>query len=454
MALIPQKWQIPKEFRKLSLMPAQAVLYQNALKLDAKYVDGPLNIDMITGIGFGKSLVGAYAYRDICLSRPDDSSCIYGPSYPTLQRSTLYTLGQIIDRNRDLVSWNKSENIIEWANGHTTHIFPMDQEGKIDRARGPTYSAAWGDERSLCPKLAYDVISGRLRARDYPLSHYGTGTPKGFDWIYYLHKVDHRGDPDYYLISSEKFNVSTFHNPTTPKKYKVMVWKQYGNTRFARQELWGEFTASSGLVWDFTIMEHVRALPKDIRFDVRFGVIDWGFSDPTAIEISGMEKTARDFDLWTFDEYYEARRTPDQIAAEVARLHRQHNVDVWLADSARPDLIAHVQTKTGIQIVPVIKETIPTGISHVASLLSMGRWHFTPACQYAIDEHMKYHYPMKDGKPHGELPVDKDNHLCDCSRYLSDYLAQIGYMGDYIRSEWTPPSSDEGIDSGVYSGPY
>ena len=96
-----------------------------------------------------------------------------------------------------------------------------------------------------------------------------------------------------------------------------------------------------------------------------------------------MEKTARDFDLWTFDEYYEARRTPDQIAAEVARLHKQHNVDIWLADSARPDLIAHVQTKTGIQIVPVIKETIPTGISHVASLLSMGRWHFTPACQYA-----------------------------------------------------------------------
>jgi len=52
MVLTPQKWKIPPEIRKLSLMPAQAVLYQNALKLDSKYVDGPLNLDMITGIGF------------------------------------------------------------------------------------------------------------------------------------------------------------------------------------------------------------------------------------------------------------------------------------------------------------------------------------------------------------------------------------------------------------------
>ncbi len=432
MALIPQTWQIPREVRKLKLMPAQAVLYQNALKLDAKYVDGPMNLDMITGIGFGKSLAGAYAYRDICLSRPDDSSCIYGPSYPTLQRSTLYTLGQIIDRNKDIISWNKTDSTITWANGHTTHIFPMDQEAKIDRARGPTYSAAWGDERSLCPKLAYDVISGRLRAKDYPLSHYGTGTPKGFDWIYYLHKVDHRGDTDYYLISSEKFNVSTFHNPTTPKKYKIMVWKQYGNTRFARQELWGEFTASSGLVWDFTILNQVRPLPKNIKFDIIFGIIDWGFSDPFTIQITGLQKTKNDFDLWTFDEVYETRLIPDQAADHVRRLQQKHNVSMWLADSARPDLIAHVQTKTGISVYPTSKEPIPTGISRVAALLSQNRWHWTSRCQAAIDEHMKYHYPMKDGKPHGEVPIDKDNHTADCSRYLADFLAQTGYISNIV----------------------
>lgn len=131
-------------------------------------------------------------------------------------------------------------------------------------------------------------------------------------------------------------------------------------------------------------------------------------------------------------------------------------MSVWLADSARPDLIAHVQAKTGIQIIPTNKETIPTGITRVASLLSTGRWHFTSRCQVAIDEHMKYHYPMKNGKPHGELPVDKDNHTCDCSRYLVDYLAQIGYMGDYIQSEWTPPLTKEyaAPDMGVYDGPY
>ncbi len=412
MALIPPKWEPPREIRNLKLMPAQAVLYQNATKISSKYIDGPMNLDMITGIGFGKSLSGALAYRDICLSRPDDSSCIYGPSYPTLQRSTLYTLGQIIDRQKDIVSWNKSDNVIEWANGHVSHIFPMDQEAKIDRARGPTYSAAWGDERSLCPKLAYDVISGRLRAQNYPLSHYGTGTPKGFDWIYYLHKVDHREDPDYYLISSEKFNVSTFHNPTTPKKYKVMVWKQYGNTRFAKQELWGEFTASSGLVWDFTIMGQVRALPKNIRFDITFGIIDFGFSDPCAIEISGLQKTAKDFDLWTFDEYYESRKMPDEIAAQVKKMHNTHHVSTWLADSARPDLISHIHAKTGINIIPTKKEEIPNGIARVASLLSQDRWHFTSRCSAAIDEHMKYHYPMKDNKPCGEIPVDKDNHTC------------------------------------------
>jgi hypothetical protein len=121
MALIPPRWTIPKEVRTLKLMPAQAVLYQLSTKISSKYVDGPMNLDMITGIGFGKSLVGAHAYRDICLSRPDDSSCIYGPSYPTLQRSTLLTLSQLIDRNKDIVSWNKTDSTITWANGHTSH---------------------------------------------------------------------------------------------------------------------------------------------------------------------------------------------------------------------------------------------------------------------------------------------------------------------------------------------
>jgi len=60
---------------------------------------------------------------------------------------------------------------------------------------------------------------------------------------------------------------------------------------------------------------------------------------------------------------------------------------------------------------------------------------------------MKYHYPMKNGKPHGEIPVDKDNHTCDASRYLCDYLAQIGYMGDYIQAEW---EVDQGATTGSH----
>ncbi len=403
-------------------------------------------------MGFGKSLVGAHAYRDICLSRPDNVSCIYGPSYPTLERSTLHTLNQVIDRDRDIESWNLSKNIITWVNGHISHIFPMDQERKIDAARGPTYSAAWGDERSLCPKLAFNVITGRLRSSDYPLVHYGTGTPKGFDWIYYLHKVDHKDDPDYYIINSERYNVSTFHNPFTPKKYKDLVFKQYGNTRFARQELWGEFTAPSGLVWDFT-MERVRALPKGIKFDIIVGVIDWGFSDPFAIQITGLAKSPRDFDLWTFDEVYETRLTPDQMAEHVRRLQQKHNVSMWLADSARPDLIAHVQTKTGIPIYPTSKEPIPTGISRVAALISQNRWHWTPACSAAIDEHMKYHYPLdKDGKPKGEVPVDKDNHTADGSRYLADFLAQTGYISNAVDDY--RPEDHTTMGSSGYDGLY
>lgn len=451
--LHPQ-WKITNEFKKLKLMPAQAVLYQNATKISSKYVDGPLNLDLVSGIGFGKTFAGAHAYRDACLSRPDGVSCIYGPSYPTLKRSTLFTLGQVMDRNKDLVIWNKSENIITWSNGHTSHIFPMDQEAKIDRARGPSYDMAWGDERSLCPKLAFDVVSGRLRSYDYPLSHFGTGTPKGFDFIYYMHKVDHRKDPDYYLISSEKFNVSTFSNPTIPKKFKDMVWKQYGNTRFARQELWGEFTASSGLVWDFTILNQVRPLPKDIKFDIIFGIADWGFSDAFAIQIIGLTKTKNDFDLWSFDEVYETRLTPDQMAEHFRRLQQKHSVSMWLADSARPDLIAHVQAKTGIPVYPTIKEPIPNGITRVASLLSQNRWHWTSRCSATIDEHMKYHYPMdRDGKPHGEIPVDKDNHECDCSRYLCDFLAQTGYISN-VMADYEVGDADSKMGSRGYEGLY
>lgn len=45
-------------------------------------------------------------------------------------------------------------------------------------------------------------------------------------------------------------------------------------------------------------------------------------------------------------------------------------------------------------------------------------------------------------------------HNCDVSRYLVDYLAQIGYMGDYVQSEWTPPTDESAPDAGGYSGPY
>ncbi len=52
MAFIPPRWTAPKETRLLKLMPAQAVLYSLATKIDARFVDSAPNIDMITGIGF------------------------------------------------------------------------------------------------------------------------------------------------------------------------------------------------------------------------------------------------------------------------------------------------------------------------------------------------------------------------------------------------------------------
>jgi phage terminase large subunit len=359
---------------------------------------------VIAGVQGGKTFIGAYWTAFEIESMPKDGiGLICAPTYKILQQSTLPKFFKEFPYYRQF--YKEQKGVIELPDGKIIYIRSMDDPYGVE---GMTLNFCWGDEAGRFKLMAWIVLRSRTAIKKGKI--FFTTTPYNLGWLY----------KDFYIPCKEGmdkdlsvYTWASIENPYFPKDFFEKEKVRLSKTEFARRYL-GEFTRMEGLVYEIHNWQIIE--PKEIRAEITFGGIDWGFNNPAALIVI---KYA-DGVYHIVDEWYQTNKTTPEIIEAAKQLQNKWGVNRWYADSANPEKIEEANYHTGLYVIGYEKkkDAITSGISTIQQLFRENRILVFKNCVNFLDEAESYHYPeiLNDKNPKEE-PEPFDNHLMDAMRY-------------------------------------
>ena len=377
---------------------------------------------LITGVGFGKTAAGANELLKTALEYPKSTHLILSPTSKMMNFATLKEFWKWTPREI-IASHHKSNNIITLKNGVEILYLTADNERHIDRLRGIEIGSAWADEIRLQPSYIWDVLLTRLRDKHGPLKIFPTTTPFGYNWLYYyfVKKQNPRTktplpNPDDY----EYVGGSSLDNPYTPESFKQNLLNQLTG-KFGRQEVYGEFTAFEGQVYDnFKHDVHIiKDIPNIDDFKEVIVGIDWGFVHPMAAYIIGLDYDKR---AYIIEEYYKSRVDIEDLGEWLlSRKELYKGFSGLYGDPSQPMMINKLNIMQ-LNVQKANNEIMP-GINFVYSLFEIQkdgkpRLFISKDCSNLIDEINAYRYAEhKEDKVQKDEPIKIMDDGLDACRY-------------------------------------
>jgi len=375
---------------------------------------------LLTGIGFGKTVAGAVEMLKMAVNHPESMHAIIAPNTKIMQNATL---PEFYKYARPFISVEKkSKQLIYLHNGACIIYLTADNQRHVERIRGLTLGSFWADEGRLFLGSIWNILLGRLRANTGPLKGILTTTPAGMNWHYWL--FQQQKDPktkkplknaiDYFWQSG-----TTFDNPYTPQEYKNTLKQAYAGP-YAKQELYGEIVGFEGQVYsNFKHATHIitdKQLPKMKEYI--FGV-DWGFTNPLAAVIIGLDGDSR---AYVLEEFYERQvQTDTLIAWLIDQKQKYAQLSEGYGDPSEPQFIQQFN-EAGLNMYPADNEVMP-GLNEVYKRFETAkdgkpRIFIHEKCKNTIQEVDTYRYKdSEEGKPQQEKPLKVNDHLMDAIRY-------------------------------------
>ena len=388
----------------------------------------------VGGIGAGKTFAGAVRAIVRAAWEPGSLGVIGAPTYPMLRDATQRTVFELLP-GWLLARFSLTTQHLWLANGSEVLFRSLDEPNRL---RGLNLAWFWLDEAPLCGHYAWEVLKGRLRQRGFEPSAWATGTPKGRDG--FAREFEMAPLPGHALFrASTRVNA---HN--LPPGYI----EDLGYTgAFAAQEIEGQFVAYEGLVYTFEAAQggHVREPRPGLRFSQVIGGLDWGYTNPAAALIFGLDGDRR---AWQVAEFYQRRASlTDVLVPAVLDLTRRWNVRIWYCGPDEPEHIATLDAalaEAGLRARALAADNrVAPGIQTVASLLARRDdgtrgLYVSPTCESTIAEYGAYRYadatPTSTRDP-SEQPLKQNDHAMDATRYaLHSELGQGSRADAYIAS--------------------
>lgn len=362
----------------------------------------------LAGIQSGKTMVGCMWLISEILrgwnENKDYSYLIAAPTYKILQQSTLRKWFEVAPPW--LGRYLEQKSVIQLADGRgIIYIRSTDEPYGLE---GMTLKAAWLDEGGQMPDEVWRVIQGRLSIlRGRCLI---TSTPYAFNW---LKDVSDAGTTDDTLVVHwESIDSPWFPRGEYLRQLKIAKGDPSLMADFEKRYR-GIFRSMTGAVYQNWNEKFTTSDLGSQYFKEYIGGIDWGYTQPFAIEIMGFSDTKPTCVL--VDEYYQSGKTIDELAQIAANMKKQWNVRLFYADPSRPDYIMDFNTR-GIPVMPGNND-IQMGISVIQRLIKSGNFAVHTRCHNLLEEIKKYHYPEVGDSISKEIPVKVFDHALDSMRY-------------------------------------
>jgi phage terminase large subunit len=385
----------------------------------------------VGGIGAGKSYAGAIKAIVRSQEQAGSLGLIGAPTYPMLRDATQRTFFELCPRAL-IKSFNKGEQSLLLHNGSEILFRSMDAP---DRVRGLNLAWYWLDEAPLCGHYAWQLLKGRLRQMGYDTQGWATGTPHGRDG----YARDFELEP---LEGHTLYRASTRANAHNLPAHYIEDLGYTGS--FADQEIEGLFVSFEGLVYRFegSVGGHVRRAEAGQTFSRVVGGVDWGYTNPSAVCVFGLDSDGR---AWQLDEFYERRASiSDVVVPALVSLTQRYSVSQWYCDSEDPEAVnqlALALARAGCLSRATLASKGPgsiiAGIQTVTTLLARRGdgtrgLYVDPGCARTIGEYGAYAYASgeRSKRDPSELPIKQSDHAMDATRY-----ALHGELGGRAKTE-------------------
>ena len=369
-------------------------------------------IVLVAGRRFGKTILAITDLITSAWDNPKSRSWYISPSY---RQSEMIAWKMLLDMipKESIVKKDETRLELYLSNGSEIALKGADNE---DSLRGAGLHFVVLDEYAQIKQNVWQEIV-RPMLTDTRGKALFIGTPKGKNSLWELYLKGQRKEDGY---SSYRFK--TIDNPyIDPQEIKDA--KKELNERYFRQEYEASFEDYTGLVYpEFNHKLHIiepTYLPNQFK---RIGAID-----PATTGTTGVLKAAIDENgvLYIYSEYYEINKR----ASDVAQSIREEGLR-WFIDPASSG--SHIQREgqlytlydeygdNGIRADSAEKD-LDMGINRVGEYFKSDKIKIFSTCKNLIYELERYHWSEEKETSGGLIkpkPYKKDDHLCDCLRYL------------------------------------
>ncbi|KKL57153.1 hypothetical protein LCGC14_2238270, partial [marine sediment metagenome] len=269
---------------------------------------------LFAGRRSGKTVAGVVKAFNYIFAHPGANGLITAPDIPQFRRSVYQVILKLFGHLQGTVwEWKEAQLLI--------HFLQPEQEGSVIYVRPGNESSGYrGMDLAFfyMDEVAVDyqhetflVLSPSLTQEGYPHQGWVTSTP---DWrkpwlrkIWVEHTHPTTGDP----MDPAEFSV--FHanmedNWHLPKGFVEKQKRLYGDTRWAAQELRGEFIIVEGAAFPmFNYDVHVNDPPAGTEFKQTLAGLDFGITSPTSMHEYRLDRSNK---VWVTREFY--KRNADE----------------------------------------------------------------------------------------------------------------------------------------------
>lgn len=373
------------------------------------------------GRGSGKTVASVVKEFMGATTYPGSAGCITEPTYKQHFRVLLPVFRRLFGAGEGPIwEFKKADMEIRWVNGSSTYLgYAEDPES----VRGLTLARFNLDEARVGKQHeTFMNLQGCLRQEGFPHQGSVTTTPAGKrHWLYYRwvqkklpwEEVNLPWEDYKFFLADSETNT---HNPP---EFLTRLRASFGGTRWAEQEIGGQFVVFEGQAFpNFNEDIHVRRPPPDMRWRRQVTGMDWGAIRPTAVY-----EVCQDHDnrVWVTREFYKSRCTETELLNALGEFPPR----VYCDPSAK-DVIESMN-RHGVQARKAQSNDFALRVRLVGSRLALDPgsgqpgMYISPDCPNLIEEIAGLMY----AKPRG--------------------------MDEYYSDRWEPGSNDHGFDGVSYA---
>lgn len=282
--------------------------------------------------------------------------------------------------------------------------------------RGKTLAGAYVDEGSLIPRNFFMELLGRCSMKNSRI-FVTTNPDSPYHWLY----------EEFICNNSdvETWNFILTENPALDPEYIEFISNQYSGVLYDRMIL-GKWVIASGLVYcmydpykHLIENEEVEEMLRNKVFSDFIAGVDWGFTNPMAVNIYGVITQNGITEYVQIDEFYETGKLTEDAAKYVTDWERKLgcSIEPIYCDPAEPDRKKEFRRR-GLWAISG-NNAIQDGINSVNTVLKHDRMKINKKCKNTLKEITTLKYPDEEhGKEVSEKPQKGQNdHSMSGKRY-------------------------------------